>query len=103
MIWGPEEWDIVLGLDDFAAAGAWALAVGGAPGPVRGIFTRDHLVAAGGDFPGVSTTAPAFAMPEAELPTGAAQGDTLTIGATVYRVADIQPDGAGLVRVILEA
>lgn len=95
------DWDVFLDGDVFAAAATWTRpAMAGVT--VRGIRAEAHAVAAGGDFPGVSTTAPVFTTAAAELPADAAQGDTLTIDGAPWRVADLQPDGAGMVRVILE-
>lgn len=75
----------------------------GDPVEITGIFTAAHEVAgASGDWPGVSTAAPVLTIPASALPAGAMQGDALSIGAVAYRVRDIQPDGTGLARLVLE-
>jgi hypothetical protein len=87
----------------FGDAGTYA---GGAPPAsvtLAGIFANAHAVAAPlGDWQGVSTSAPIFTCRASALPAGAAAGDTLTLGGTVWTVRDIQPDGTGLARLILE-
>lgn len=51
----------------------------------------------------VQTTAPMLDMRDADLATTAAQGDTVTIGATTYEVAHVEPDGNGMTRCYLLA
>ena len=68
------------------------------------LFTAAHaLVAGGGGGVGVSTATPILTIPDAQqwgvVP---AVGDEVTRRAVLYRVADIQPDGSGLIRLILE-
>lgn len=70
---------------------------------VEAIFTAPHRTVAEGAFGGVSTIAPEMVTAAANLPAGAGQGDEVSrANGNLYRVADLQPDGAGLVRVILE-
>ena len=104
MTLGANDWGVFLdaGPSGFATPATWQVR-GSAPVVVRGIWSRPHAEAAGGDWPGVSTTAPVFATAEASLPAGAGQGDAVTIDGRAWRAADLQPDGAGLVRVILES
>lgn len=68
--------------------------------PLAGIFTKAHAEAGG-----VSMLAPVFTIDRHNVrPRMPERGDRLYIpGEPVHRVADIQPDGAGLVRLILEA
>ena len=98
-----EDWGAFMdtGPGGFASAGTWRVR-GSAPVEVRGIYTARHAAAAGGDWPGVATAAPAFTVPASDLPAGAGQGDAVTIDGRAWRAADLQPDGTGLVRVILE-
>jgi hypothetical protein len=88
--------------DVFGEVAAYALA-GGGGADVAGIYADAQTAAAGGAWPGVSTVTPVFTVAAAALPPGAAQGDQLTrSGGLLYRVLDIQPDGSGLVRLLLE-
>lgn len=71
---------------------------GGAPVEVSGIFTDGHRAAFGD--PGASTALSAFT-----LAAGAAApraGDILAARSVTWRIADTQPDGSGLIRLILE-
>jgi hypothetical protein len=42
-------------------------------------------------------------MQSSQVPSGAVQGDTLTIDATAYIVRNIEPDGTGVTRLRLQA
>ena len=79
---------------------------GGAPASSRsitGIFSKAHAIEApAGDWPGVSTTAPVLTCRAAALPPGAAAGDSVTLDGATWTVRDVQPDGTGLARLILE-
>lgn len=86
---------------DFAPAG-----YAGATFPVVGIFSDAAAVALGD----VATVAPTLvvsaAFPSAGLSPAAPrppdEGDRLTIAGAPYRVAEMQPNGSGLIRLILE-
>lgn len=69
-----------------------------------GIFTMAAAeVARGGFGPGVSGAAPVLTLPPADqLPVDPAPGDVVSLRAADWRVADVQTDGAGMVRLILE-
>lgn len=82
----------------FAEAATWTPAAG-APVAVSGIYTDGHAAALGA--PGVSGSAPAFSCAADTVP-GIAHGDSLFVRAASWRVADVQPDGSGLTRLILE-
>ncbi len=88
--------------DVFGEVVGYVLAAGGGF-DVAGIYTDAHTTAAGGEFPGVSTITPVLTLAAASLPAGAGQGDQVSrADGSLFRVADIQPDGSGLVRLILE-
>lgn len=87
--------------DDFGTAATYR-PQGGTPAPLVGVFTAAHTAAAGGEWPGVSTTAPALTVALDHLPPGARAGDEIDMRAAVWAVRDIQPDGTGLARLILE-
>lgn len=81
----------------FGATAAWHPAGGGGPIPLRGVFTPAHAVILGD----VSGLAPVMVLSlDAGLP---AVGDELrSLGGANWRVADVQPDGTGMARLILE-
>ena len=72
------------------------------PVAVAGVFTNAHLRVLDGAGPGASTTAPVFAIFDEALPVPPSQGDTLSLRGRDWRVADMEPDGTGMVRLILE-
>lgn len=50
----------------------------------------------------VAGTSPTFLVAAAAVPA-AAVGDTVTIAAVAYTIAEIQPDGTGMTRLILKS
>lgn len=82
----------------FAEAATWSPQAG-APAAVSGIFTDGHRSQFG--EAGVSATLATFTLDAATAP-GLSAGDGLTARSVDWRVADVQPDGSGLIRLILE-
>jgi len=87
--------------DEFGSAATWTLAAGG-QSSLNGVFSE-------GAAPGVDRNAalaprvPAFFCRTADLPSGAAPGDKLTIGARAFRVLSIlDPDATGMTAVDLD-
>ncbi|MFN3616028.1 MAG: hypothetical protein ACK4WC_15925 [Rubrimonas sp.] len=78
----------------------------GAEVAVLGIFTAAHARRAEAAGLAVSTAEPVLTVFAADLPAGAllrrGDGDAVTINATRYSVRDIEPDGSGLARIVLE-
>lgn len=96
----PEDLDLLLGPDFGVEA---LISAGGGPSVrLRGIFTAPHEAAAGGAWPGVSTSLPSLTVAAFRLPPAARAGDALTIGGESFTLRDLRPDGSGLVRLILE-
>jgi hypothetical protein len=97
--------DFELWLDPAVFGSAFTYS-GGSPARLRtlaGIFSKAHAIEApAGDWPGVSTTAPVLTCRAADLPPGAAAGDSVALDGAAWAVRDIQPDGTGLARLILE-
>lgn len=93
-----------LDLAEFATAGSYAPAAGGDPAALAGIFDDPHILVML-DAPAPSSDSrPTFLCRSGDLPSaarGGDSGDTLTIGATAYRVVDLQPDGTGLTLIVL--
>jgi Phage Head-Tail Attachment len=66
---------------------------------VTGIFDAPYIEPIGNYVAG---TAPMFTLPTTSA-SAAAQGQTLVIGATTYKVAGVEPDGTGITTLRLEA
>lgn len=64
---------------------------------VNGIFGNEFVQV---DF--VESQSPIFEC-DAAYVVGVAHGDTVTISSSTYKVRGIQPDGTGLVKLVLEA
>lgn len=71
-----------------------------------GIFDDAHLAVEMGGEAAVSTTAPVLTCRADDLDTlslgEARQGDGVEIGGASYTVTDVQPDGTGIVMLVLE-
>jgi len=96
-----DDWDVFFDPADFADAAAWQTQEGEFA-DIHGVFEAAREVALSGDSVGVSAVLPVLIVASEQVPDTAAQGDDLEIRDVNYRVADLQPDGSGLTRVILE-
>ena len=95
MIEGPEDWAVFMDPAAFGEVVSYTPA--GAPSrDLPAIFT-----AASAEVAGTSTVAPVLAI-GGVLGFAPAAGDAVTVRGVDYRVADDQPDGTGLIRLILE-
>lgn len=65
-------------------------------GTVDGLFSNGFV-----DSFGLSNSAKAFTCPSSAIPN-LAYGDSVTINAVVYTVAETHPDGTGMTRVLLK-
>jgi len=74
---------------DFAVAATYNTAT------VNGIFSHEYV-----DIEGVEGERPTFTCVESDV-SGIAHGDALTVNATVYTIAGVQPDGTGIVLLVL--
>jgi hypothetical protein len=86
---------------DFADTAIWDV-LAGSTVSIDGIFETGREVALSGNSSGISAVLPVLTVSAQAIPDGGVQGDDLEIQGVNYRVADIQPDGSGLTRVILE-
>lgn len=68
---------------------------------VNGIFDTRFIEALDGSGAGVSARQPMFTCQESDL-DGAAQGDALVINGTAYTILESEPDGTGMIVLILE-
>ena len=85
---------------EFAVTATWQTAGGSADLPV--IFDAEHLALASLAEVALSTASPQLLCRAADLPAGAAAGDTVTVAGASYVARDIRPDGTGVVTVLLE-
>ncbi|MBW4709575.1 hypothetical protein KX928_17450 [Roseobacter sp. YSTF-M11] len=75
--------------------------VEGGSWPIDGIYSEAYALAQSG--PGVASTAPIYTIDATTQPRTPTQDDRLTIsGKGDFVVNDPQPDGSGLIRLILE-
>ena len=51
---------------------------------------------------GYASAEPEFLMQSSQVPSGAVQGDTITINSIAYIVRNIEPDGTGITRLRLQ-
>ena len=88
--------------DEHAVEAAYTLAAGGASETVDGILDNEHLAVDVDAGVAVSSSDPRFQCDEGKLPVGYGADDTLVINSTTYKARDFEPDGTGLVFVVLE-
>lgn len=62
---------------------------------VDGIFDNAY-----GDALGMAGSVPVLSCASDDI--GAARGDTVTIGATSYTITNVEPDGTGMTRLMLQ-
>lgn len=109
MIEGADEWAVFTDPDVFGEPVTYTGA-GQAPVSVTAIFTAAQSVAGGGAGPGISNTEPVLTFFADQLGFDPAADDLVTLtrshpgypAGTVLSVTELQPDGSGLVRAILE-
>lgn len=95
------DWDVFLSPADFGETVFWETQ-DGEFAELDGIFENAREVVLPGEGGGVSAMMPVLVVAESAVPESAAQDDDLEIRGRNYRVADIQPDGSGLSRIVLE-
>lgn len=109
MIESADDWAVFMDPDVFGEQVTYA---GAAQTPVTipAIFTAANASAGGGTGPGFSNTEPVLTFFAGQLGFDVAAGDVVTLtvshpgypAGTELSVTDPQPDGAGLVRTLLE-
>lgn len=100
-------WDSLAALVNEAARDTFGVTVVYTPAPsgpsqtLTGIFDAPgQLIATSGSVP-VQTTAPMLDIVAADLTVTPAQGDSLTVGGNTYEVAQVEPDGNGMIKLYL--
>ena len=91
---------IFVSAEDFGAEVTWALA-GGGSATFDAMFDAEYQLRAPQRDEGMEGSTPMLTARQIDLPTGAAQDDTATIGGTAYRVVEIMPDGRGMATIRL--
>lgn len=86
--------DAFFDVSGFAVAASLVMG-GGSPVDVAVIFDSPYLESDPAAGVGVESTQPTARIKTADA-AGIVHGDTLTIGATVYTVTGVQPDGNGV-------
>ncbi|QDF14257.1 head-to-tail joining protein [Dinoroseobacter phage vB_DshS-R4C] len=100
MIESLADWSIFTDPDVFGEPVTWTTPP--LPDPVPAIFTdasEDRPATLG---PGVLTIAPTLTLGAAQLPFSPARNHRCTVRGITYRVAEVQPDGSGGLRLLLE-
>lgn len=88
--------------DEFGVDATYAKA-GGGSAVLSGILDEPHLAVDLGNG-SISDANPTFFCRSADIPSGAAggdSGDTLTISGDTFDVVDLEPDGQGMTRIRL--
>ena len=85
--------------DEFGSAATWTPA-GGSATTVNGVFDSEYQEVAISQV-GVALSQPRFVCRTADV-SGAAEGDTLSVGATSYTIRVVQDDGTGITTLVLE-
>ncbi|WP_299393276.1 head-tail joining protein [Pelagibius sp.] len=98
---GPEERAAFFDPEVFGVAATWSPAGGGGPITVNGIFDNEFASGLQEDDVAVETSQPRFTCASEDVPN-IAQGDSLTVNATIYAVVGVQPDGTGITELLLE-
>lgn len=90
-----EDLDDFLDPDEFAVVALWK-----GSGRVIGIFDNEYALLPLG-LPGVESNQPQFLCKAADVP-GVMHGQSLDVNDTAYIIRGVQPDGTGMVRLIIE-
>lgn len=83
---------------DFGTPATWSVG----PKAVLGIFDAGYQAAELGLQVGIDGARYTYLVPAADVP-GVAQDQTLTINGTVYTIRRVEPDGTGMVLLLLKA
>ncbi len=75
---------------------------GGSASTLNSIFDNEFFEIDPLSGVGVVSAQPRFICATADLPSGAAAGDAITVDSTAYTVRVIQPEGTGVTTLVLE-
>lgn len=68
--------------------------------PIQGIYDENYVDISLGEVP-IESSSPAFIARASDVP-GVAHGASLIISGATFKVVNVQPDGSGLLLLILE-
>ena len=89
-----------LDTNDFAVTASWTVGVATATVPC--IHERPAALGSAMANIGFPQANPTLVCRAADLPSGYAQGNAVTVDGYAYKVLDVLPDGTGMARVDLE-
>lgn len=75
---------------------------GGAPSPIRGIFSNEYVAVDSGQGVTSSLTAPRLGVRLSELPCVPKPGDKVTVSGVEYKIINSEEDGQGGSTLILQ-
>ena len=96
-----DELAVFFDVDDFGVAASYTK-VGGNAETINGIFDNEYLAQDAGAGVVFAITQPRFLCRTSDLPSGAGEGDAITISAVDYTVKVIESDGTGVSTLVLE-
>lgn len=76
--------------------------IDGQPVSVVGLFHAAHAALEIVQDAPVSTVRPVLTVREADVPQRPAEGDRVMAAGRVYRIVDAQPDGLGMITLVLQ-
>lgn len=88
-----EDFSLYFRIDDFGTSAVYS----GSGATIKGILDAEYNEAMGR----VQASQPVFACATTDV-ASATHGQTLTIGATVYKIVGVEPDGTGMTVLRLE-
>jgi hypothetical protein len=91
-----------LNSDEFGVDASYTPLAGGGPTAIKAIFDAAAQALEIGLEVAIQSTAPQVWVRTSDLASGGRQGDTFVIDGTTYKAVDVQPDGTGMTRVMLE-
>lgn len=94
------ERSIFFNSSEFASSASYT-PVGGSASTISGIFDDEHQSIDAGGLVTVSSSSPVFQTLTSSVPS-AAEGDTLVVSSTTYKVRVVMPDGTGTTMLQLE-
>lgn len=92
---------IFFSVEDFGVAASYTK-IGGNAQTINGIFDNEYLAEDAGAGVVFAVTQPRFLCRTSDLPSGAGEGDAITISAVAYTVKVIESDGTGISTLVLE-
>lgn len=96
------EREIFLNADEFGVTVAYRKKGTATDLTLTGIFDAEHSVGAIGEGLEIASVAPQVLLRTSDLPSGAGDGDSVTIDSVAYRVRFKEPDGTGMTVLKLE-